>query len=67
MDSQKAIVFFTERGYKFKNDGFLARNALELANSEEEYRESLEVIQRQSQRMNDIINQLLFFVYSRSA
>ncbi|MBQ1959023.1 MAG: HAMP domain-containing protein, partial [Firmicutes bacterium] len=35
--------------------------ALELADSEEEYRESLEVIQRQSQRMNDIINQLLFF------
>jgi len=35
--------------------------ALELADSEEEYRESLEVIQRQSHRMNDIINQLLFF------
>ena len=35
--------------------------ALELADTEEEYRESLEVIQRQSQRMNDIINQLLFF------
>lgn len=35
--------------------------ALELADTEEEYRESLEVIQRQSHRMNDIINQLLFF------
>ncbi|MBQ4649473.1 MAG: HAMP domain-containing histidine kinase [Firmicutes bacterium] len=35
--------------------------ALELADTEEEYRESLEVIQRQSRRMNDIINQLLFF------
>ena len=35
--------------------------ALELADSEEEYRESLEVIHRQSHRMNDIINQLLFF------
>ena len=35
--------------------------ALELADNEEEYRESLEVILRQSQRMNDIINQLLFF------
>ena len=35
--------------------------ALELADTEEEYRESLEVIQRQSKRMNEIINQLLFF------
>ncbi|MBR5229461.1 MAG: HAMP domain-containing histidine kinase, partial [Firmicutes bacterium] len=35
--------------------------ALELADTEEEYRESLEVIQRQSQRMHEIINQLLFF------
>lgn len=35
--------------------------ALELADTEEEYRESLEVISRQSKRMNDIINQLLFF------
>lgn len=35
--------------------------ALELADSEEEYRESLEVIQRQGRRMNEIINQLLFF------
>jgi len=35
--------------------------ALELADTEEEYRESLEVIRRQSQRMNEIINQLLFF------
>ena len=34
---------------------------LELADSEEEYRESLEVIKRQAERMNDIINQLLFF------
>lgn len=35
--------------------------ALELADSKEEYREALEVIHRQSHRMNDIINQLLFF------
>lgn len=34
---------------------------LELADSEEEYRESLKVIKRQAERMNDIINQLLFF------
>lgn len=35
--------------------------ALELADSKEEYREALEVIHRQSHRMNNIINQLLFF------
>ncbi len=35
--------------------------ALELADSEEEYRESFEVIKRQGERMNEIINQLLFF------
>lgn len=38
-----------------------AQYGLELADSEEEYRESLEVIKRQAERMNDIINQLLFF------
>lgn len=35
--------------------------ALELAETEEEYRESFEVIHRQSKLMNDMINQLLFF------
>ena len=38
-----------------------AQYGLELADFEEEYRESLEVIKRQAERMNDIINQLLFF------
>lgn len=38
-----------------------AQYGLELADSEEEYRESLKVIKRQAERMNDIINQLLFF------
>lgn len=35
--------------------------ALELADTEEEYRESLEVIKRQAEQMNTIISQLLFF------
>ena len=34
---------------------------LELADSEEEYKESFEVIHRQSRLMNDMVNQLLFF------
>ena len=38
-----------------------AQYGLELADCEEEYRESLEVILRQGQRMSDIISQLLFF------
>ena len=38
-----------------------AEYGLELADSEEEYREALEVIKRQSERMNDLINRLLFF------
>lgn len=38
-----------------------AEYGLELADSEEEYRESLEVIKRQASRMNDLINRLLFF------
>lgn len=38
-----------------------AQYGLELADFEEEYRESLKVIKRQAERMNDIINQLLFF------
>lgn len=35
--------------------------ALELADSPEEYRESLEVIERQAKQMSEIISQLLFF------
>lgn len=38
-----------------------AEYGLELADTEEEYRESLEVIKRQAQIMNDMINRLLFF------
>ena len=38
-----------------------AEYGLELADSEEEYRESLEVIKRQADLMNDMINRLLFF------
>lgn len=38
-----------------------AEYGLELADSEEEYRESLEVIKRQANLMNDMINRLLFF------
>lgn len=38
-----------------------AEYGLELADSEEEYREALEVIKRQAQRMNDLINSLMFF------
>lgn len=35
--------------------------ALEFADTEEEYKESLEVIQRQNNRMSDLLGQLLFF------
>lgn len=38
-----------------------AEYGLELADTEEEYRKALEVIKRQSERMNDLINRLLFF------
>lgn len=38
-----------------------AQYALELADSEDEYHESLEVIKKQAEQMNSIINQLLFF------
>lgn len=38
-----------------------AQYALEFAETPEEYRESLEVIERQGNRMGDIISQLLFF------
>ena len=34
---------------------------LEIADSEDEYKESFEVIHRQSKLMNDMVNQLLFF------
>lgn len=38
-----------------------AQYALEFAETPEEYREALEVIERQGNRMGDIISQLLFF------
>ena len=38
-----------------------AEYGLELADNEDEYREALEVIKRQAERMNDLINRLLFF------
>lgn len=38
-----------------------AQYALELADSPEEYREALEVIERQAKQMSEIISQLLFF------
>lgn len=38
-----------------------AEYGLELADNEDEYREALEVIRRQAERMNDLINRLLFF------
>ncbi len=38
-----------------------AEYGLELADTEEEYREALMVIKGQSERMNDLINRLLFF------
>ena len=38
-----------------------AEYGLELADNEDEYREALQVIKRQAERMNDLINRLLFF------